>query len=159
MLNLHAATDTRNTRRSRCLAFGSVPHGTAHVADNGYAPAPRAGGRALVGCLAAVVFLQPKRAAMNEEPVGGPLVLRHASKRSDGPSGIPDDWDVIDSDGRDLGRIFHPGAGVPPDRPWMWTITGAVVAPVLPSHGFAAIRDEAKAAFADTWPRWQNSRD
>jgi len=84
-------------------------------------------------------------------PLGGPLVLRHASKRSDGPWGNPDDWDVIDADGRDIGRIFRPGAGVPQERPWMWTITGAVVASRLPSHGFAATKDEAKAAFAETW--------
>jgi hypothetical protein len=33
----------------------------------------------------------------------------------------------------------------------MWTITCAIVAPALPSHGFAATREEAKAAFAETW--------
>jgi len=36
---------------------------------------------------------------------------------------------VIDSRGRDIGRIFKPRAGVPPDHPWMWAITGAVVMP------------------------------
>jgi hypothetical protein len=29
-----------------------------------------------------------------------------------------------------------------------------VVAPRLPSHGFAATLDEAKAAFAETWRKW-----
>jgi hypothetical protein len=81
------------------------------------------------------------------------LILRHASKRSSGTWG-PDDYDVIDAQGRDIGRIFKPGAGVPPDHPWMWTITGAVVAPCLPSHGFCASREEAKAKFADTWRAW-----
>jgi hypothetical protein len=61
---------------------------------------------------------------------------------------------VIDSHGRDIGRIFYAGAGVPPDQPWMWTITGAVVAPKLPSHGFCATLDEAKAEFAKTWRKW-----
>jgi len=43
---------------------------------------------------------------MNEQqPIGGPLVLRHASKRKGGPWG-PHDYDVITSDGRDIGRIF-----------------------------------------------------
>jgi hypothetical protein len=37
------------------------------------------------------------------------------------------------------------------DRLWMWTITGVVVAPRLPSHGFAATLDDARAAFAETW--------
>jgi hypothetical protein len=36
----------------------------------------------------------------------------------------------------------------------MWTITGAVVAPKLPSHGFCATLDEAKAKFAETWRAW-----
>ena len=66
----------------------------------------------------------------------------------------PDDYDVIDADGRDIGRIFKARAGVPPDHTWMWTITGAIVAPDLPNHGFAATRDEAKAALAETWRAW-----
>jgi hypothetical protein len=36
----------------------------------------------------------------------------------------------------------------------MWTITAVVVAPRLPSHGFAATLDEAKTAFAGTWRKW-----
>jgi len=36
----------------------------------------------------------------------------------------------------------------------MWTITGAVVAPTVSNHGFAATLDEAKAAFAETWRKW-----
>jgi hypothetical protein len=39
--------------------------------------------------------------------------MRQAQLRDWGP----DDWDVIDADGRDIGRIFKPGAGVPPDHP------------------------------------------
>jgi hypothetical protein len=75
-----------------------------------------------------------KRTASDEKLIGGRLVLQHASKRESGTWG-PDDYDVI-WEGRDIGRIFKPRAGVPPDHPWMWTITGAVVAPRLPSHGF-----------------------
>jgi hypothetical protein len=60
---------------------------------------------------------------MAEKEVGKSLgdrpVLRHASKRKSGTWG-PDDYDVI-SDGRDIGRIFKAGGGVPEDRPWMWT--------------------------------------
>jgi hypothetical protein len=40
------------------------------------------------------------------------------------------------------------------DRPWMWTVTAVVVAPRLPSHGFAVTLDEAKAVFAETWRKW-----
>lgn len=35
---------------------------------------------------------------------------------------------MIDGAGRDIGRIFKPRAGVPEDRPWMWTITSAATA-------------------------------
>jgi len=42
-------------------------------------------------------------------------------------------------------------------RTWMWTMTGAVVAPAFPNHGFAESRDEAKAAFAATWRAWMTS--
>jgi hypothetical protein len=84
------------------------------------------------------------------EEIGSPLTLRHASKRLSGTWG-PDDYEVIDSAGHDIGRIFKPRAGAPDDHFWMWTITGAVVMPALPSHGFCASLDEAKAKFAKTW--------
>jgi hypothetical protein len=89
---------------------------------------------------------------VSDEPAGGPLVLRHASKRSSGTWG-PDDYDVFAGDW-DIGRIFKPRAGVPEVHPWMWTITAAVVMPALPSHGFSASLDEAKARFAETWRAW-----
>jgi hypothetical protein len=61
--------------------------------------------------------------------------------------------------GRDPGRSAHRPhlqtlGGVPDDRPWMWTITEAVVAPHLQSHGFCAVLNEAKAEFAETWRAW-----
>jgi hypothetical protein len=57
----------------------------------------------------------------------------------------------VDAHGRDIGRIFKASGGVPEDRPWQRTITGAVIAPRLPSHGFCATLYEAKAKFAETW--------
>ena len=87
---------------------------------------------------------------MSREAIGVPLVLRHASKRSSG-TWSPDDYDVIDGTGRDIGRIFKPRAGAPDGRPWQWTVTGAIV---KPSHGFAATLDEVKAGFAETWRAW-----
>jgi hypothetical protein len=65
---------------------------------------------------------------------------------------LPDDWDVLDGEGA-IGRVFR-SSSAPQDRPWMWTITGAIVAPRLPSHGFTATLDETKTAFAGTWRRW-----
>jgi len=70
------------------------------------------------------------------DPIGGPLVLRHARFRKSGTWG-PDDYDVIDSRGREIGRIMKEHTGAPDDRPWAWAITGAVVMPQLPSHGYA----------------------
>jgi hypothetical protein len=90
--------------------------------------------------------------ANSTQSIGGPLLLRHANKRVSGIWG-PDDWDVTDAEGRDIGRIFKAGVGVPPGQPWMWTITGALVEP-LPSYGFSANLDEAKATFAETWRAW-----
>jgi hypothetical protein len=77
-----------------------------------------------------------------------PLVLRRA-RDGRASAGTPDDYDVLD-DTRAIGRIFRSNSA-PADWPWMWTITGAVVAPRLTSHGFCATLDDAKAAFAKTW--------
>jgi hypothetical protein len=86
------------------------------------------------------------------------LSLRHTRKRSSGTWG-PDDYDVIDGSGRALGRIFKLRAGVPPEYPWMWTITGGVAMPDLPSSGFCATKRRAKAEFAKTWRAWLTSSD
>jgi hypothetical protein len=77
-----------------------------------------------------------------------PLVLRRA-RDGRASAGTPDDYDVLDGE-RAVGRTFH-SASAPQNRPWMWTITAVVVAPRLPSHGFCATLDDAKAAFAATW--------
>jgi len=55
------------------------------------------------------------------DPIGGRLILRHASKRSSGTWG-PDDYDR-DWRGRDIGRIFKPRFGAPEGFTWMWSIT------------------------------------
>jgi hypothetical protein len=68
------------------------------------------------------------------------------AKRSSGTWGA-DDHDVMQGD-REIGRIFKPRARRPGASSWVWTITGAMVIPRLPSHGFCANLDEAKAKFA-----------
>jgi hypothetical protein len=75
------------------------------------------------------------------QPISDPLMLRRA-RDGRATAGTPDDYDVL-SEGRAIGRIFR-SASAPQDRPWMWTITGAVVSPRLPSHGFAETLDEAQ---------------
>jgi hypothetical protein len=89
------------------------------------------------------------------KPIGQPLTLRRASRRRSG-GWHQADYDVIRGD-RAIGRILRSNS-VPLDRPWMWTITGAVVMPAVPSHGFAPTLAEAKT-FATHWRRWLALQD
>jgi len=77
-----------------------------------------------------------------------PLVLRHSSKRTSAIWG-EDDYDVMSGE-RVVGRIFR-SINAPQDRPWMWAITGAAVAPTVASHGFEPTLQQARAAFAEHW--------
>jgi hypothetical protein len=95
----------------------------------------------------------PPRDAEKSSRAHRPLTLRQVSKHTSGTWG-PDHYDVINSRGRNIGRISKLQAGVPADNPWMWTITGAVVAPPLESHGMCASLDEAKIKIAETWRAW-----
>ena len=72
-----------------------------------------------------------------------PAVLRRDRTRA--PHG-PGDYEVL-SAGRVVGRIFHANAGVPQDRPWMWTVLVGGTA----RYGFEPTLDGAKAAFAAAW--------
>jgi hypothetical protein len=92
---------------------------------------------------------------MTTAPISDPLTLRRP-RDGRATAGNPDDYDVLSGD-RAVGRIFRSSCA-PQDRPWMWTITGAVVMPVVPSHGFAATLAEAKTAFAAHWRRWLADR-
>ena len=68
----------------------------------------------------------------------------HASKRSSG-TWRPDDYDVIH---------FQTAGGRATRSPLDVIDQWAVVMPHLPSHGFCATPDEAKAKFAETWRAW-----
>jgi hypothetical protein len=63
-------------------------------------------------------------------PISHPLTLRRP-RDGRATAGNPDDYDVMSGD-RAIGRIFRSNSA-PPDSPWMWTITGAVVMPRAPS--------------------------
>jgi hypothetical protein len=58
------------------------------------------------------------------------------------------DYDVL-ADGEIVGRIFN--AGVSVARPWMWTLDIGYNDHRSPTHGYAATREAAMAAFAKSW--------
>jgi hypothetical protein len=52
---------------------------------------------------------------------------------------------------RHVGRIFMPE--VLPGLPWMWTLIFPYHEDRSPTHGYAASREDAMAAFAKSWRR------
>jgi hypothetical protein len=60
------------------------------------------------------------------------------------------DFDVL-AEGAVVGRIFK--AGVSVARPWMWTLDIGHHEDRSPTHGYAATREAAMAAFAKSWRR------
>src|SRR5262249_40590632 len=81
--------------------------------------------------------------ALDDSPALGLRLLRHGRFRD------VDDYDVL-SDSKVVGRIFRPGAGVPAETPWMWSILERRRLD-RPCLGYEATRDEAMAAFAKSW--------
>jgi hypothetical protein len=79
------------------------------------------------------------------------LALKRASSASR-PSGEwrYDDYDVI-ADGVVVGRIMR-AAAAPEGQPWMWTLV-LYHEGRTPTHGYAATREAAMAAFAKSWRR------
>jgi hypothetical protein len=62
------------------------------------------------------------------------------------------DFDVL-ADGAVVGRIFKVQAA-PVGSPWMWTLAFGHHEDRTPTHGYAATRGAAMAAFAKSW-RWE----
>ena len=79
------------------------------------------------------------------------LVLKRAS--SSRPSGDwnDDDYDVLAS-GIVVGRILKVHAA-PVGSPWMWTLMFGYHEDRTLTHGYAATREAAMAAFAKSWRR------
>jgi hypothetical protein len=78
------------------------------------------------------------------------LLKRAATSR---PSGKwnDDDYDVL-ADGAVVGRIMK-AAAAPVGSPWMWTLAFGHHEDRSPTHGYAATREAAMAAFAKSWRR------
>jgi hypothetical protein len=62
------------------------------------------------------------------------------------------DYDVEDSNGNVVGRIFRSSLA-PRDRPWLWTITLRSSQKPNEDRGFARTREDAMAAFKKAWLR------
>jgi hypothetical protein len=71
------------------------------------------------------------------------LLLAHQA------SGNDDDFDVL-ANGEVVGRIFKANAA-PVGSPWMWTLAFGHHEDRTPTHGYAATRETAMAAFAKSW--------
>ena len=79
------------------------------------------------------------------------LVLKRASGSRSSGEWKDDDFDVL-ADGAVVGRILKVHAA-PVGSPRMWTLAFGHYEDRTPTHGYAATREAAKAAFAKSWRR------
>jgi len=78
------------------------------------------------------------------------LTLKRASISHRSGKERDDDYDVL-ADGVLVGRIFKVRVGG--RTPWMWTLALGHHEDRTPTHGYAATRAAAMAAFAKSWRR------
>jgi hypothetical protein len=76
------------------------------------------------------------------------LILKRASASRPSGEWSDDYFDVL-ADGVVVGRVFKAEAA-PAGMPWMWTMLFDYR---WPTHGYAASREAAMAAFAKSWRR------
>jgi hypothetical protein len=74
------------------------------------------------------------------------LILKRASASRPCGEWSEDDFDVL-NDGIVVGRIFKVHAA-PVGMPWMWALAFGHHEDRSPTHGYAATREDAMAAFA-----------
>ena len=79
------------------------------------------------------------------------LILKRASASRPSGEWSEDDYDVL-ADGIVVGRIMRAAAS-PVDAPWLWTLACGEHENRTPTHGYAATREAAMAAFAKRWRR------
>jgi hypothetical protein len=79
------------------------------------------------------------------------LILKRASASRSSGEWNDDDFDVL-ANGEVVGRIFNANAA-PVGSPWMWTLAFGHHEDRTPTHGYAATRGAAMAAFAKSWRR------
>jgi hypothetical protein len=79
------------------------------------------------------------------------LILKRASASRPSGEWSDDDYDVL-ADGVVVGRIMKASA-VPVGMSWMWMLAFGHYEDRTPTHGYAATREDAMAAFAKSWRR------
>jgi len=77
------------------------------------------------------------------------LTLKRASASRLSGRWNDDDFDVLAGD-KVVGRIYRASAA-PVGTPWMWTLAFGHHEDRKPTHGYAATREHAMAAFAKSW--------
>jgi hypothetical protein len=86
----------------------------------------------------------------------GQLVLKRATASRPSGEWNDDDYDML-CDGIVVGRIMK-AAAVPVGLSWMWTLAFGHHEDRSPTHGYAATREDAMAAFAKSWRRaWKSA--
>jgi len=83
-------------------------------------------------------------------PAAG-LILKHASASRPSGQWSQDDYDVL-ADGIVVGRIMR-AIAAPVGPRWFWTLAYGYHRDRRPTHGYAATRENAMAAFAKSWRR------
>jgi hypothetical protein len=83
------------------------------------------------------------------------LLLKRASVSRPSGEWNDDDFDVL-ANGGVVGRIFKANAS-PVGASWMWTLAFGQHGDRTPTHGYAATREAAMAAFAKSWRRDQRA--
>jgi hypothetical protein len=79
------------------------------------------------------------------------LTLKRTSTSRPSGEWNDDDFDVL-AEGVVVGRIMRAAAS-PVDAPWLWTLAFGYHEDRTPTHGYAATREAAMAAFAKSWRR------
>jgi len=79
------------------------------------------------------------------------LILKRASTSRPSGKGSEDNYDVLAGDVV-VGRIMK-AIAAPVGSPWFWTLAFGYHRDRKPTHGYAATREAAMAAFAKSWRR------
>ena len=79
------------------------------------------------------------------------LILKRASASRPSSERSEDDYDVL-ADDVVVGRIMR-AILAPVGSPWFWTLAYGCHHDRMPTHGYAATREAAMAAFAKSWRR------